>query len=231
MLLVKETEIPGAEPVMKRSKYEDGICPKKFSNNGVKKLQIVGLLPKVQESYDNLSLMLQELDLSGVDETLCADIKLILTFEGKQSASSKHNCYICKGVSPWIEEADLMTIGDLQTNYEEYIEAGAKKSDASNYLNIVNKPLVVGNPDELLMDKIGIPELHVLTALVFLENVWTKLKKIINGTGQSGEQFVKSFLKGENIRRADQRGGKTLEVYSWSKCFSFSQWEIRIPNS
>ena len=229
MLLVKETEIPGAEPVMKRSKYEDGICPKKFSNNGVKKLQIVGLLPKVQESYDNLSLMLQELDLSGVDETLCADIKLILTFEGKQSASSKHNCYICKGVSPWIEEADLMTIGDLQTNYEEYIEAGAKKSDASNYLNIVNKPLVVGNPDELLMDKIGIPELHVLTGVS--GKCLDQAEKIINGTGQSGEQFVKSFLKGENIRRADQHGGKTLEVYSWSKCFSFSQWVIRIPNS
>ena len=37
-------------------------------------------------------------------------------------------------------------------------------------------------------------------------------EKIINETGQDGEQFVKTFLKAENIRRSEQRGGKTFEV-------------------
>ena len=36
-------------------------------------------------------------------------------------------------------------------------------------------------------------------------------EKIINETGQDGEQFVKTFLKAENIRRLEQRGGKTFE--------------------
>ena len=36
-------------------------------------------------------------------------------------------------------------------------------------------------------------------------------EKIINETGQDGEQFVKTFLKAENIRRSEQRGGKTFE--------------------
>ena len=35
--------------------------------------------------------MLEELNLTGVDATLCADIKLLLTHEGKQGPLSKHN--------------------------------------------------------------------------------------------------------------------------------------------
>ena len=41
--------------------------------------------------------MLEELDLTRVDATLYADIKLLLTHEGKQGALIKHNCYLCLG--------------------------------------------------------------------------------------------------------------------------------------
>ena len=41
--------------------------------------------------------MLEDLDLTRVDATLCADIKLLLTHESKQGALSKHNCYLCPG--------------------------------------------------------------------------------------------------------------------------------------
>ena len=80
MLIVKSKD--EVEPEKKRAKYKDGICSKSFKLNGVKKLMVVGCLPKVQESYSNLMLMLNELDLSGIDAILCADIKLLLTFEG-----------------------------------------------------------------------------------------------------------------------------------------------------
>ena len=166
MLLVKEKEVPGGEPSNKRAKYEDGICHKEFKNNGVRKIQVIGCLVKVQESYENLKLMLEELDLTGVDATLCADIKLLLTNEGKQGASSKHNCYLCLGQTPWIGEVPLMTIGDLRDNHQAYVENGEQKADASKYLNVVNKPLVVGDDHELLIDKMGIPELHVLTGSI-----------------------------------------------------------------
>ena len=79
-------ELPGGEPANKRAKYEDGICHKEFKNNGVRKIQVIGCIPKIQESYENLKLMLEELDLTGVDATLCADIKLLLTHESKQGA-------------------------------------------------------------------------------------------------------------------------------------------------
>ena len=72
-------ELPGGEPANKRAKYEDGICHKEFKNNGVRKIQVIGCIPKIQESYENLKLMLEELDLTGVDATLYADIKLLLT--------------------------------------------------------------------------------------------------------------------------------------------------------
>ena len=57
MLLVKEKEVPGGEPSNKRAKYEDGICHKEFKNNGVRKIQVIGCLVKVQESYENLKLI------------------------------------------------------------------------------------------------------------------------------------------------------------------------------
>ena len=47
-------ELPGGEPANKRAKYEDGICHKEFKNNGVRKIQVIGCLVKVQESYENL---------------------------------------------------------------------------------------------------------------------------------------------------------------------------------
>ena len=97
----------------------------------------------MRESYENLKLMLEELDLTGVDAALCADIKLLLTNEGKQGASSKHNCYLCPGQTPWIGEVPLMTIGDLRDNHQAYVENGEQKADASKYLNVVNKPLVM----------------------------------------------------------------------------------------
>ena len=96
--------------------------------------------------------MLDELDLTRVDATLCADIKLLLTNEGKQGASSKHNCYLCPGQTPWIGEVPLMTIEDLRDNHQAYLENGEQKADASKYLNVVNKPLVVGDDHQLLID-------------------------------------------------------------------------------
>ena len=45
-------------------------------------------------------------------------------------------------------------------------------------------------------------------------------EKIINETGQDEEQFVKTFLKAENIRRSEQRGGKTFEGNQAKKLLS-----------
>ena len=70
------------------------------------------------------------------------------------------------GETPWIAEVPLMTIGDLRVNHLAYVENGEQKKDASKYLNVVNKPLVVGDDHELLIDKMGIPELHVLTGSI-----------------------------------------------------------------
>ena len=66
----------------------------------------------------------------------------------------------------WIGEVPLMTIGDLRDNHQAYVENGEQKADASKYRNVVNKPLVVGDDHELLIDKMGIPELHVLTGSI-----------------------------------------------------------------
>ena len=223
MLIVKNKK--ESEPVKKKSKYADGISASKFKLNGVKKLLIVSILPHVQETYPNLMLMLNELDLSGIDMTLCADIKLLLTFEGKQAASCTHNCTICDGKSPWLEKAKLMTVGDLKNYFKEFVAAGSKKIDAALFKNVVNDPLVAAPDETLLINLVGLPELHILTGIC--GKGMEVVEKRVKATGQNGEEFVKYFLKQEGIRRSEQRGGKTFEGMDIGfDCFKSCDWSV-----
>ena len=140
-----------------------------------------------------------------------------MQFLGKQSASSTHNCFLCEGKSPWKEKSDLMTVGDLRENREAYVAAGQKKVDASKFKNVVNEPLIVAPDDDLLIDLIGVPELHTMTGIA--TKVMDHVEKTINDGGQDGSRFVKHFLQKENIRRADQRGGKCFKGRVGSRIF------------
>ena len=113
MLIVKSKDEPEIEK--KKAKYADGVCSKSFKLNGVKKLLIVGLLPKVQENYHNLMMMLAELDLSGIDQILCADIKLILTWLGGVSVPT--NNYICTEMEMGFSKFSPFHLANLKLNY------------------------------------------------------------------------------------------------------------------
>ena len=102
-----------------------------------------------------------------------------------------------------------MDVGDLKANHEAYVAAGQKKAEARKFKNVVNEPLIVAPDYTLLIDLIGVPELHCMTGIS--GKVMDNVEKTLNDAGQDGKQFVKHFLQKENIRRADQRGGKCFE--------------------
>ena len=211
MLLIKKKESQ-AEPPKKKAKYSDGIGAKKLKLTGVKKIFIIGAVAKCQETYPNVKEMMFNLQLSSLDLTISADIKLILTCLGKQGASCTYNCFLCQGKSPWKEKAELLTVGFLRQKYMEFLNSGADKADAATYQNVVNSPLLNQDDDVLLIDIFNFPTLHVHIGIVTKLVDYTE-KTVTDAKIEDldGDKFVRKFLKEEGIKRAEQRGGKCFE--------------------
>ena len=72
-------------------------------------------MPKTQECYDNVKLLLDEVDISRLESTLSCDLKCDFYICGKMTASCKHPCIFCPDTAPFVDEnAKLLTIGDLK---------------------------------------------------------------------------------------------------------------------
>ena len=72
-------------------------------------------MPKTQECYDNVKLLLDEVDISRLESTLSCDLKCDFYICGKMTASCKHPCIFCPDTAPYVDEnAKLLTIGDLK---------------------------------------------------------------------------------------------------------------------
>ena len=116
------------EQVAKRSKYSDGVGYKGAKLSSVKKVFMIGLVPKVQENYENVKKILTTIDLSGLPISFSCDIKLDLYLVGKQNASCAHPCIYCSGASPWTNKnsGHLLTIGDLKKFHSDYMKSDRK---------------------------------------------------------------------------------------------------------
>ena len=84
-------------------------------------------MPEAQETYPNLKLILEELQLSKIPHTISADLKLDLNLVGKQQASCKNNCPFCTGAYPAYDDCQLLTVGDLKEYLKKFRESGGNK--------------------------------------------------------------------------------------------------------
>ena len=117
MMLIQKLEDHDV-PDKKRPKYADGVFSQSFKNTSVKKLIVMACVPNCQEHYENVQQILEQVDLSGVDMSESADIKMVLTQLGKQGASSTHNCILGDGKAPYTEGCNELTFGELRGYYE-----------------------------------------------------------------------------------------------------------------
>ena len=191
---------------VKRSCYGDGISPKESKDTSVKKLLIVAIVPKVQESYENVSKILQVLDLTTLGRfKIAADQKLINVLCGLQSHSCFQSCPWCLGKKPWTDKAPLRTIGLLKSHYEEWVEAGADLKKAKQFFNVTNPPLLVGDDDEYVIDIVPTPELHLL--LRPFNTIWNKLSEDWKSLSGDGSDPALDFAKQMNLVRSSYHGG------------------------
>ena len=138
---------------------------------------------------------------------------MYLILLGKQSASCTHSCPYCTGKKPWIGEFSDNTVGSIQTNFENYISSGADKKNAANHQNVVNKPLICGDPDSKIEEIMTLPELHIMTGIA--GKLLGELESKAFSSKEEGEKFTNSWMHNHSppINRCVYQGSAT-----WPDC-------------
>ena len=194
------------EEEKRRASYGDGISPKQNKDTSVKKLLILAIVSKVQENHENVSQILQALDMSSLQKfKIAADQKLINILCGLQGHSSTYPCPWCIGKSPWTEKASLRTVGMLKNDSRKFKESGSNLKNAKQFFNVVNTPLIIGEDDDLVIDLIPPPELHLL--LRPFNYIWNNLSDKWKELVEVGSDPAMDFAKKMNLVRSAYHGG------------------------
>ncbi|CAH0551286.1 unnamed protein product [Brassicogethes aeneus] len=165
-------------------------------STSIKKLMLVGLGPKMIETYRNIEMLFKVIEIHKIcgicSYTFAADLKLLMIILGLQSNSSCHPC-------PWcdISNKDLANKGQLRTIENitkctnQWKEQGCDLSKTKHFGNCVNIPLVIGDVFEPIIKYVAPPELHLLMGVA---------QKILDGIKQDLPEITEKWLKKSNIQ-------------------------------
>ncbi|PAA89846.1 hypothetical protein BOX15_Mlig027848g1 [Macrostomum lignano] len=191
VLTVNGESEPAASPVKKLA------CSRQFLNSGVKKLMIIAIAPDVSETYLNVKLLLDSLNLQAISFTVACDLKLANIVIGLQNHAAMYPCTWCEAKAPFTADGLTRTFGSVTKNAAAFSEAGNELRSAKLFKSCVNKPLLSGGEDEPILNKLPPPELHLLIGVV---------NKIVDSLEADGGHVL-SWAASHNIGRADYRGG------------------------
>ena len=183
----------------KRRKYNDGVKTNTGIDTSVKKTYILLIVPDVPETYNNLKVLLDMIDIDTVQFVIACDLKLCNILLGLQGHTSTHCCLYCESQKPWLQTAPTRTLKSLNQSYRAYVDNGCIIKNAAKYGNVVNKPLFCDNEDTAIMDIIPPMELHLFLGPVNL--LFSYITAIL------GKDVFKDFLISNNIVRKAYNGG------------------------
>lgn len=184
------------EPSKKRSRYcEGGSFGKSANLDGVKKVILLCIVPKIKETYYNLNVLFHLINLNNIPCKFASDFKVILIINGQQTATATYPCPFCLITSTDMDleydatESDdnescyfnvesfgdvsvrenclkLKTFGDLRESHKKFVSLGSRKVLAKHCQSTINAPLFDESDDTYVIQKIVIPELHELQGIV-----------------------------------------------------------------
>ena len=192
-----------------RQTYAEGVGVKENTSGSTNKLMVLALLHDGPETYETVKILMEKLDFDSVPASITSDIKMLLLLIGKCGGNLTHGCVFCSAAKPLTEEGDLYRLSDLQTQHLKFQEAGADKKKQKDFQNVVNKPLLNLEPDDLILGPVVPPELHLMLG------VTDKLRKILETTvfetEDEGKEFVDNFLHDQNISTKGYMDSRSLE--------------------
>ena len=68
----------------------------------------------------------------------------------------------------------------LTLRVEQYVNDGSDKKRQQLYENVVNYPLITGDPDQVVLKILGVPELHLLIGKLYIHNCLNYMFIILN---------------------------------------------------
>ena len=175
---------------------------KDFKFSGVKKIFLLGVAPFVQENYENLSMIWSRLKINVLDmydTAITADLKLANIICGLMAHASQHPCTWCDALKTKLHcSGNYRTLGDIKTNYSEWVSSGLAKNEAKLFKNCIGEPIFTCHDNNArILDLIPPPQLHLFlggvnTLFKNMEKefsqislIWAKNckveKKIVNG--------------------------------------------------
>ena len=159
----------------KNFSYAQGIFARQFKDSGVKALIILGIVEDVNESYDNIKMLMNKTGIPNIDYMGAYDMKLALTALGLGPASSTHSCPWCNCPSKMFKDhlftgGELRTFNQIKKNAEEYqlklaSWKGKTKASSKDQFNCEHEPLILpkveGDNDVTVIDYVPPMELHL----------------------------------------------------------------------
>lgn len=170
-LSIQSIEDDDSESDRVRQKYKDGVASKRFRDSGVKKLFILGIAQSTQENYENVAQLWSAININTsmnkFESTIATDLKLANIISGIMSHSSLFPCTWCVGEKKNLSErAKFRTIGSILNHYSDWRNAGGAANTAKLYMNCIHAPIFTGDSDQLILDIIPPPELHLMLGVV-----------------------------------------------------------------
>ena len=188
-ILTKQAEDLNS-PIKKATRYSyaQGSQSRKFQDSGVKKLIIIAIIENVTESYDNIKLLLDELDLEKIEHFSTLDLKALNIICGIESpGAASFPCPFCETArvdfKSVAEESEIVyrTVGSLDRHYENYrlkrLNSRAKTLSAKEDKNVKRRHLIKAPPDVLTLDIFPPMELHLLLGVV--NNIYDHLNEAL----------------------------------------------------
>ena len=162
--------------------------PLDYSDSGVNKLQIVGIIKDVPETYSNIKLILEDFGILKLAWFL-GDLKIVRLCFGMQPCSATYGCPWCHAKAPYdkcflkdkifhYKLRTLKTLKDNATAYkalEEAVGPEKAKKQAPSTKSVIEMSLVAGNDWEEVLEKAPCGELHIILGIG--NKHWRWLKK------------------------------------------------------
>ena len=176
-----------SSPASQKTKwsYAAGACSDKFKDSGVRKLMILAMVENASESYSNLKLLLDLLELNtilrseDISYSYAFDMKLANGFLGLGTAASTYPCPWCELPKSDFANPDLLfnggklrTLGSIREHAGKYQAAaenhtGKNKLSSAPFYSCEQVPLCEFDDDSMLvLDLVPPMELHLMLGVV-----------------------------------------------------------------
>ena len=200
-----------------------------FKDSGVQKIFILAEADNLNESHVAFEKLFELINVGEIPYTNACDFKAGNLLAGIQCAAASYACLYCEALNDR-DGHGLDTLGRMRTienvtkNNDDWIKSKGNKSDARHkkdlhlYKSCVNKPILFGEPADLILKHIAPGELHIhlgLTAYLVdrIRRIWPQVDSWLDSIGITRNDYGKHELNGNNcetiIDNADQLWSET----------------------